>query len=192
MKQFNSDPAQSLDGLAAEQSVRIGNESKAIRLVRHAQILEHSSYAMHLNFKCLEFQLLQARQKPWWDPRGESGFEPELETACARSCLRRDKLHTNILLAVARPVNRNYAALHGLRGMVVYKHERVAHQHDLFQRNSAPCRFTDCEFVCALNFSPLSLFPMYCQGNRQRLPEASAAVLCTENVVKTFRPGPQI
>src|SRR6266446_1864956 len=30
--------------------------------------------------------------------------------------------------------------------------------------NSTPCRFTDCEFVCALNFSPLSLFPCTVRG----------------------------
>src|SRR6266850_2439969 len=78
-------PAQSLHGLAAEQSVRIGNQSETIGVARHAQILKHGSCAMHLNFECLECYVLQARQKPWWDPRGEAVSSLGLETACARS-----------------------------------------------------------------------------------------------------------
>src|SRR5467141_3219723 len=46
---------------------------------------------------------------------------------------RRDELDADILLAVACPVNRNHAGFHRLRGIVVYKNDCVAHQHDLFQ-----------------------------------------------------------
>src|SRR5713226_5658546 len=45
----------------------------------------------------------------------------------------RDKLHSDILLAVASPVDRDNAALHRLRGVLVHQDQRLSHQDELFQ-----------------------------------------------------------
>ena len=44
-----------------------------------------------------------------------------------------DKLHSNVLFAVARPVNRYNAALYRLCRVIVLQNHRLAHQQDLFK-----------------------------------------------------------
>ncbi len=43
-----------------------------------------------------------------------------------------DKLHSDILFAVASPVDGYNAAFHGLRGVLIHQDQRLSHQYDLF------------------------------------------------------------
>ena len=47
---------------------------------------------------------------------------------------RRDEFHTDVLLSVASPVNRDHSALERLRGVVVHKNQALPYQYNLFQR----------------------------------------------------------
>ncbi len=50
----------------------------------------------------------------------------------------REELHSQILLAVARPVDGDNPALHRLRSMVIHQDECLSHQHDLFEMKQCP------------------------------------------------------
>ena len=45
----------------------------------------------------------------------------------------RDKLHSDILLAIASPVDGDNAAFHRLGGVIIHQDQRLPHQYDLFQ-----------------------------------------------------------
>ncbi len=47
--------------------------------------------------------------------------------------LRGDELHSDVLLAVARPVDGDDAAFHRLRSVIIHQDQRLSHQDDLFK-----------------------------------------------------------
>jgi len=50
----------------------------------------------------------------------------------------RVELHSDILLAVASPVDGDNAAFHRLRGVIIQQHHRLSHQYELFKLKQSP------------------------------------------------------
>ena len=82
----------------------------------------------------------------------------------------REELHSQILLAVARPVDGDNPALHRLRSMIVHQDERLSHQHDFFEMKQRPVPVhrlrmgLDTELLTGIRFSADR------QRDRQRYP----------------------
>src|SRR6266849_6468892 len=76
----------------------------------------------------------------------------------------REELHSQILLAVARPVDGDNPALHRLRSMIVHQDERLSHQHNFFEMKQGAVPVYRLRMGLDTNFSPASVFPRTVSG----------------------------
>ena len=89
----------------------------------------------------LQRSLKRAAIKPLSALRGSFVGNNPAQWLCARNRelhvpeirLGGDELHSDILLAVARPVDGDDAAFHRLRSVIIHQDQRLPHEDDLFK-----------------------------------------------------------
>ena len=93
---------------------------------------------------------------------------------------RRHELDADILLAVARAVDRDYAALHRLRRVIIHQDQGLSNQHNFFEWKQSAVSVHRLRIRLRTKLFARICFPAHCQGNRQGYPKRPSSFFATK------------